>query len=85
MLKNIDIEIKSGQVVALMGPSGSGKSTLIKIISSFLEPTEGKILIDNRPVKVNSPYSSYHMCRNLQFELSFLGLLLRKIFITHVN
>ena len=58
MLKNIDIEIKSGQVVALMGPSGSGKSTLIKIISSFLEPTEGKILIDNRPVKVNSPYSS---------------------------
>ena len=43
MLKGIDLEIKSGELVALMGPSGCGKSTLLNIIGGLLEADSGSI------------------------------------------
>ena len=45
-LDNIDIEIKDGEFVALIGHTGSGKSTLIQHINGLLKPTSGKIIID---------------------------------------
>ncbi|NLY76500.1 MAG: amino acid ABC transporter ATP-binding protein [Tissierellia bacterium] len=45
VLKNINLEIKKGEVVALIGPSGSGKSTLIRCIDYLEEPTSGSIFI----------------------------------------
>lgn len=51
VLKDFDFEIKSGEVVALVGPSGSGKSTVANLIPRFYEVTEGSLTIDGRDVK----------------------------------
>ena len=42
-LKQIDLELKSGEIQLLMGPSGSGKTTLLSILAGILTPTEGSI------------------------------------------
>jgi subfamily B ATP-binding cassette protein MsbA len=46
VLKNINLSVKSGNLVALVGPSGSGKSTFINLLLRFYNPLSGKILID---------------------------------------
>lgn len=47
VLKGINLEIKQGDIVTVIGPSGSGKSTLLHCINRLEEPTEGHIFIDN--------------------------------------
>ncbi|MGM7669026.1 amino acid ABC transporter ATP-binding protein [Microbacterium sp. A93] len=46
VLKGIDLTVRSGEVVCVIGPSGSGKSTLLRSVNLLEEPTEGKILIE---------------------------------------
>jgi ATP-binding cassette, subfamily B, bacterial MsbA len=46
VLKSINLVVKRGEVIALVGTSGSGKSTLVNLLERFFEPTEGLILID---------------------------------------
>lgn len=50
VLKDINLEIEKGEVVALIGPSGSGKSTLIRCIDYLEEPTSGSIYIDGKDI-----------------------------------
>ncbi len=45
-LKEIDLEVPKGQVLALIGPSGAGKSTMIRCINRLVEPTGGAVLLD---------------------------------------
>ncbi|MCP4380507.1 MAG: phosphonate ABC transporter ATP-binding protein [Hyphomicrobiales bacterium] len=45
-LRAVDLEIPSGQVVALIGPSGAGKSTLIRCINRLVEPSSGRAVLD---------------------------------------
>ena len=49
-LKNIDLNIKDGEFVFIVGPSGSGKSTLLKLISKEQEPTSGEIIISGENI-----------------------------------
>lgn len=49
-LNNINLEIENGEFVFIVGNSGSGKSTLIKLLLKELEPTSGKIYVNNRYV-----------------------------------
>ena len=50
-LENIDLEIKTGEFIVVMGPSGSGKSTLVNNISTIDIPTNGSLYILNQEVK----------------------------------
>ena len=51
VLRNIDLEIRAGEVVALVGPSGGGKSTLADLIPRFYDVTTGQIAIDGIDVR----------------------------------
>jgi len=51
VLRDVDFEVKKGQVVALVGPSGAGKSTLVDLIPRFYDPTEGSILVDGVDIR----------------------------------
>ena len=56
-LKEISLEARPGQIIALLGPTGSGKSTITNLISRFYDPTAGRVLIDGydlRRVTLNS-------------------------------
>ena len=45
-LKNINLEIKKGEIIALLGPNGAGKTTLINTICGIVLPTDGTITVD---------------------------------------
>ena len=54
VLKGIDLELKQGQVMAIIGPSGSGKSTLLRCINRLEEIDQGKIEIKNKKLVENN-------------------------------
>lgn len=68
-LAGIDLSIKAGEVVALVGSSGSGKSTLVNLLPRFYEPTGGQILLDGLPL------SSY----TLQSLRSHIGIVSQEV------
>jgi energy-coupling factor transport system ATP-binding protein len=51
VLKDLDLEIFSGEITAIMGRNASGKSTLIRHFNGLLKPTRGKVLIDNQDTR----------------------------------
>lgn len=51
VLKGIDLTVKKGQTVAIVGQSGSGKSTMVDLIPRFYDVTEGEILIDGKNIR----------------------------------
>ena len=51
VLANINLEIKSGQVVALIGRSGAGKSSLANLVPRFMDVSEGRVLLDGHDVR----------------------------------
>ncbi|MCX5711255.1 MAG: ABC transporter ATP-binding protein [Candidatus Omnitrophica bacterium] len=51
VLKNINLRVEKGQVLAIVGPSGSGKSTLLDLIPRFYDPKKGRVLIDGTDIR----------------------------------
>jgi len=47
VLKNINLKVEAGEIVALVGRTGAGKSTLVSLLLRFYDPTSGKIMVDN--------------------------------------
>ncbi|WP_045824656.1 ABC transporter ATP-binding protein [Williamsia herbipolensis] len=54
-VKKLDLEIAAGDIVAFVGPSGCGKTTTLKMINRLIEPTAGRILLDERDVTGENP------------------------------
>ena len=53
ILENINLQIRKGEFIAIIGESGSGKTTLINLLTGLLEPTNGEILVDDIEIKRN--------------------------------
>jgi len=54
-LDGADFTVYPGEVVAMIGDNGAGKSTLVKTLSGAIRPDEGDILVEGKPVRMNSP------------------------------
>jgi len=68
-LDNIDLEIKRGEFLSIIGTSGSGKSTLLNLIGGLLKPTSGKIIVDNFDI---SAYSDNEMANYRKKKVGFV-------------
>ena len=55
LVRDVDLAIGPGELVAITGPSGSGKSSLLYLLGLLDSPTEGEVLIDGRPTHLMSP------------------------------
>lgn len=76
VLRDIDLHVEKGEVVALVGASGAGKSTIVQLVPRFFDPQEGRVLIDGvdvRDVKLRSLRSQIGMVA--QETLLFSGTL----------
>lgn len=51
ILKGIDFEINSSDIISILGPNGCGKTTLLKILLGFLKPSSGEVYFENKPIK----------------------------------
>lgn len=58
VLKQVDFEVIQGETHALMGGNGAGKSTLMKILTGVYTKDSGDVVIDGKPVEINSPDDS---------------------------
>jgi putative ABC transport system ATP-binding protein len=77
-LANIDLMIRSGEFVAIMGPSGSGKSALMDILGLLDRPTEGRFWFGGKEVlELNSDKLAEHRNRDVGFVFQGFNLLPR--------
>ena len=78
VLKNINIEIKKGETVALIGVNGSGKSTLLKLLTKIIYPTKGEILTNGKLTSLLELGAGFHSDftgrENIYFNASIFGL-----------
>ena len=56
--KDVDLTLRQGEILALLGENGSGKTTLMNMLSGIYQPDRGQILMDGIPVAINSPEDS---------------------------
>ncbi|CDQ19617.1 osmoprotectant transport system ATP-binding protein [Halobacillus karajensis] len=70
-LKNINLEVQEGELLALIGPSGCGKTTTMKMINRLIQPTEGKITIHNQDIE---EYNIHELRWNIGYVLQEIAL-----------
>lgn len=86
VLKNVNLEIQKGKIIALVGPSGVGKSTIADLIPRFYEATAGEILIDGVNVnKIKMESLRTHMSFVTQEIILFNDTIFNNIALGHPN
>jgi ATP-binding cassette subfamily B protein len=80
VLENINLDIKPGELVAIVGRSGSGKTTLAKLLVGFYTPTEGKLMVDGYDINViDKEYYRAQVGYVMQTNLLFSGTVAENI------
>ena len=83
VLKNINLEIKKGETVALIGVNGSGKSTLLKLMTKIIYPNEGKIETHGKLTSLLELGAGFHPDftgrENIYFNAAIFGLTRKEI------
>ncbi len=83
ILKNINLEIKKGETVALIGVNGSGKSTLLKLMTQIIFPNKGKITTNGKLTSLLELGAGFHPDfsgkENIYFNASIFGLTRKEI------
>ena len=59
--KNVNLDVKKGEILSLLGENGSGKTTLMNMISGIYFPDSGEIMVDGRKVEIRSPKDAYDL------------------------
>ena len=76
VLKGIDLEIKKGEIVSIVGPSGAGKTTLLQIIGTLDKPNEGEVMINDTNIsKLSNNKLSDFRNQHIGFVFQFHQLL----------
>ena len=60
-LNHINLEVRSGEILGIIGGTGAGKSTLLKLLMQFYDPTEGELKLNNQPIQDLNPESVRHL------------------------
>lgn len=71
VLGGVDVEVRAGEVLALVGPNGAGKSTLLSVLAGDLTPTRGTVTIDGAPL---SEWSTVELAMRRAVLLQQVGL-----------
>ena len=83
VLKGINLKIKKGEVVALIGTNGSGKSTLLKLMTKIIYPNKGEIITDGKLTSLLELGAGFHPDfsgrENIYFNASIFGLTRKEI------
>ncbi len=83
VLKNINLTIKKGEVVGLIGVNGSGKSTLLKLMTKIIYPTKGKVETQGKLTSLLELGAGFHQDfsgrENIYFNASIFGLTRKEI------
>jgi branched-chain amino acid transport system ATP-binding protein len=79
-LRDVSLELQSGEVVGLIGPNGAGKSTLVNVLSGFDRPTEGRVVLEERDVTRWTAHrrGRHGLARTFQHGHAFGGLSVRE-------
>lgn len=80
ILQDINLEVKQGETVAFVGESGSGKSTILNLLIGFIQPTDGKILLDGHDMSfIDLRSFRQHLAVVPQSTILFSGTILQNI------
>ncbi len=88
VLNDINLYVNKGEFITLLGPSGCGKTTLLRMIAGFLEPDEGELLLDGKPLAgippherpLNTVFQRYALFPHLDvYDNIAFGLKLKKV------
>jgi NitT/TauT family transport system ATP-binding protein len=66
-LSDVSINIEEGEFISFLGPSGCGKTTLLSIIAGLIKPTEGKVLLENKPINPSANEIGYMLQQDYLF------------------
>jgi phosphonate transport system ATP-binding protein len=83
-LDNVSFEVPKGQFLAVIGLSGSGKSTLLRCINRLIEPTAGKIMLDNDDITAANQEQMRRIQRRIGMVFQHFNLVSRSSVLTNV-